>query len=107
MGEAGSKEYNDAAFDTYNKQSLVVCTGCSRTFLPDSLVKHQKGSCAGGAKESSQLRTIEESPINRKIPLNLGKPSEQSPGSSPTKKYQASPEYGKKSEAQTLKTVGS
>jgi hypothetical protein len=58
-------EYNDAAFDNYNTKALVPCPNCARTFLPDSLVKHQKmcdknhgkspargASPSGGAKGS-------------------------------------------------------
>jgi len=56
----GSPEYNDAAFDTFNKQALSVCSGCSRTFLPESLLKHQKGCFA--SRQSSQLKSIEEKP---------------------------------------------
>jgi len=32
--------YNEAAFDNYNNKALVPCSGCARTFNPDSLVKH-------------------------------------------------------------------
>ena len=35
---------NDQAFDTYNKEALVPCTNCGRTFLPDRLIVHQR-SC--------------------------------------------------------------
>ena len=35
--------YNEQAFDHFNTVSLVPC-GCGRTFLPDSLIRHQK-SC--------------------------------------------------------------
>ena len=33
--------YNEEAFTQFNKMALVPC-GCGRTFLPDSLAKHQK-----------------------------------------------------------------
>ena len=39
--------YNAQAFDSYNTKALVPCDGCGRTFLPDSLIKHQK-ACKGG-----------------------------------------------------------
>jgi len=35
---------NDQAFDTYNKEALVPCSNCGRTFLPDRLIVHQR-SC--------------------------------------------------------------
>ncbi len=34
--------YNSAAMDDYNDKALDKCEGCGRTFLPESLVKHQK-----------------------------------------------------------------
>ena len=37
--------YNVEAFDHFNTVALVPC-GCGRTFLPDSLIRHQK-SCKG------------------------------------------------------------
>lgn len=39
---------NQAVSDNYNKNVLVPCQGCGRTFLPESLAKHIKG-CKGGA----------------------------------------------------------
>ena len=35
---------NDQAFDAYNKEALVPCSNCGRTFLPDRLIVHQR-SC--------------------------------------------------------------
>ena len=35
---------NDQAFDTFNKEALVPCSNCGRTFLPDRLIVHQR-SC--------------------------------------------------------------
>ncbi len=35
---------NNQAFDTYNKEALVPCENCGRTFLPDRLIVHQR-SC--------------------------------------------------------------
>ena len=35
---------NDQAFDTYNREALVPCSNCGRTFLPDRLIVHQR-SC--------------------------------------------------------------
>ena len=35
---------NDQAFDTYNREALVPCENCGRTFLPDRLIVHQR-SC--------------------------------------------------------------
>ena len=35
---------NDQAFETYNKEALVPCENCGRTFLPDRLIVHQR-SC--------------------------------------------------------------
>lgn len=34
----------DQAFETYNKEALVACSNCGRTFLPDRLIVHQR-SC--------------------------------------------------------------
>lgn len=42
-GQGNRDEYNDEAFKEYNEKALVPCDGCGRTFLPDSLIKHQKG----------------------------------------------------------------
>ena len=33
---------NQQAFDQYNKDALVACEYCGRTFLPDRLPVHQK-----------------------------------------------------------------
>ena len=35
---------NNQAFDTFNKEALVPCNNCGRTFLPDRLIVHQR-SC--------------------------------------------------------------
>ena len=35
---------NDQAFETYNREALVPCSNCGRTFLPDRLIVHQR-SC--------------------------------------------------------------
>ena len=40
-GGYDNDKYNEEAFDHYNTVALVPC-GCGRTFLPDSLVRHQK-----------------------------------------------------------------
>ena len=47
MGGSGTynfDELNNQAFDTYNKEALVPCSNCGRTFLPDRLIVHQR-SC--------------------------------------------------------------
>ena len=35
-------QLNQQAFDQYNKDALVECEYCGRTFLPDRLPVHQK-----------------------------------------------------------------
>ena len=48
--------YNNAAFENYNNKALDKCTGCGRTFLPESLVIHQKSCKAykeGGSQQES------------------------------------------------------
>jgi hypothetical protein len=42
---------NDEAFESYNTNALVACV-CGRTFLPDSLKRHQKG--CKGAQEAAK-----------------------------------------------------
>ena len=47
VGGSGKFDFdslNDQAFDTYNKEALVPCENCGRTFLPDRLIVHQR-SC--------------------------------------------------------------
>ena len=47
VGGSGSFNFdalNDQAFDAYNKEALVPCSNCGRTFLPDRLIVHQR-SC--------------------------------------------------------------
>ena len=47
MGGSGTYNFdklNNQAFDTYNKEALVPCSNCGRTFLPDRLIVHQR-SC--------------------------------------------------------------
>jgi len=34
--------YNEAAFENYNEKALEKCSGCTRTFNADALVRHQK-----------------------------------------------------------------
>ena len=43
-GSYNFDELNNQAFDTYNKEALVPCSNCGRTFLPDRLIVHQR-SC--------------------------------------------------------------
>ena len=46
-GMGGSYNFdalNDQAFEAYNKEALVPCSNCGRTFLPDRLIVHQR-SC--------------------------------------------------------------
>ncbi|KAM3127935.1 hypothetical protein pb186bvf_019954 [Paramecium bursaria] len=40
------EEYNNNAMETYNNDALVRCQNCDRTFLPDSLIRHQKACTA-------------------------------------------------------------
>jgi len=40
-GTYDNDKYNEEAFDHFNTVALVPC-GCGRTFLPDSLKRHQK-----------------------------------------------------------------
>ena len=42
---------NDQAFNTYNKEALVPCSNCGRTFLPDRLIVHQR-SCLKNPKKN-------------------------------------------------------
>ena len=42
---------NDQAFDTYNREALVPCSNCGRTFLPDRLIVHQR-SCLKHPRKS-------------------------------------------------------
>jgi DNA-directed RNA polymerase subunit RPC12/RpoP len=39
--------FNERAFGVYNTKSLVPCRLCGRTFLPESLAKHEP-ACKGG-----------------------------------------------------------
>ena len=54
--------YNEAAFANFNENALVPCDRCGRTFLPDSLKRHQRG-CKGetmlkkGGTHKSYLRS--------------------------------------------------
>ena len=43
-GKSGVSAYNEAAFDSYNKDALMPCPNCGRTFLPDRLQVHLR-SC--------------------------------------------------------------
>lgn len=51
--------YNAEAFDHFNTVALVPC-GCGRTFLPDSLVRHQK-TC-----KSANIVPARTSPVGSK-----------------------------------------
>ena len=44
--------YNAIAFDVYNRVSLSECSGCGRTFKPESLKIHLK-SCKGAKSQTS------------------------------------------------------
>ncbi len=50
------QQYNDEAFNKFNKEALVPCDICGRTFLPESLAKHVKG-----CKPKSEVSTSIES----------------------------------------------
>ena len=41
-GNYNMDQLNQQAFDQYNKDALVECEYCGRTFLPDRLPVHQK-----------------------------------------------------------------
>ena len=43
-GNYNMDELNNQAFETYNKEALVPCENCGRTFLPDRLIVHLR-SC--------------------------------------------------------------
>ena len=60
-------KYNEEAFDHFNTVALVPC-GCGRTFLPDSLVRHQK-TC-----KSAKLPTNKNSgPASQTMPTGGNK----------------------------------
>jgi hypothetical protein len=42
-GSSAMDSYNNQAFEAYNTKALLKCEGCGRTFLPESLIKHQHG----------------------------------------------------------------
>ena len=69
-GGTGAKmqAYNDAAFETYNTKALEPCPNCARTFLPESLVKHQKFCKGGQAMQSmNNRRTLNPTTENRML----------------------------------------
>lgn len=43
-GNYNMDDLNNQAFDTYNREALVPCENCGRTFLPDRLIVHLR-SC--------------------------------------------------------------
>jgi hypothetical protein len=61
-------KYNDDAFKEYNEKALVPCDGCGRTFLPDSLIKHQK-SCKGSSGTNAK-----KDPWNKRAGGGFGAP---------------------------------
>ena len=67
-------EYNNQAFDDFNKKALVKCKNCDRTFLPRPLEIHQR-SCRPKPEGNSQGKTSAETKFlwPSKLPLvNLG-----------------------------------
>lgn len=40
-GDYDIDQYNEEAYEHFNKEVLVACA-CGRTFLPESLIKHQR-----------------------------------------------------------------
>ena len=49
--------YNEEAFKEYNEKALVPCELCGRTFLPDSLKRHEKGCKGPKGGKGSPTRT--------------------------------------------------
>ena len=66
------ESYNNEAFDAFNEKALVPCNNCGRTFLPDSLIRHQKG-CSGsnsaGGVESKRRSNSIKIPDNKRTQL--------------------------------------
>lgn len=50
-------EYNNQAFDDFNKKALVKCKNCDRTFLPRPLEIHQR-SCRPKPEGNSQAPVV-------------------------------------------------
>ena len=71
-GEFDIQEYNNQAFDTYNEKALVPCHNCGRTFLPDSLIRHQKGCLknqATGKPKTGQRGKSQNPPEAKRSPI--------------------------------------
>jgi len=65
--KAALQDYNDQAFDDFNKKALLECKICKRTFLPKALEVHQRScrpkpdaatssSAAGNSNSSSSIK---------------------------------------------------
>lgn len=78
---AAMDAYNEAAFKDYNEKNLEKCDGCGRTFLPESLVKHQK-MCKGGSGSK---------PSKVQPPSGGGMGGSMKSGGSPSPKKRTSP----------------
>jgi hypothetical protein len=51
--------YNQEAFDLYNTKGLEPCGNCGRTFLPESLIKHQKMCKGAGSGSVMRNKSLE------------------------------------------------
>ena len=56
MSQAQQDAYNNAAFEEYNNNALSKCSNCSRTFLLDRLVVHQR-SCKVPVSKTPQINS--------------------------------------------------
>ena len=61
--------YNQEAFDHFNTVALVAC-GCGRTFLPESLVKHQKTCKMAHATPNNNAEGAAANPASKTLATN-------------------------------------
>ena len=66
--KAAMLEYNNQAFDDFNKKALMECKNCNRTFLPRPLEIHMRSCRPKLPNESSQ---VEAKPKRERRYLNL------------------------------------
>ncbi len=72
------KEYNDQAFDDFNKKALEECHNCGRTFLPKALEVHLRSCKTNNAKKASSSSSGRKKPsVN--IPKASAKKEEEAP----------------------------
>ena len=84
MKQSELREYNDTAFDDYNKKALEECPNCKRTFVPRALEIHLRSCKEPQTSMTTRSRSNKDmtngKPVKKKTPVttvNKDRPSKE------------------------------